>query len=66
MPTEVVLNGVECRLNVETDPEVFVCNWRGNEVVSGDSFVLAGEETSDVPVGDTLDGLLTAADYTIE
>lgn len=63
MPTEVVLTGVECRYNQEQDPATFTCNWRGNEVGSGEGFILTGEETDDVPVGDTLDGLLTAADY---
>jgi len=39
MPTEVVLNGVECRLDQDQDPEAWVCTWRGSEVGTGDGFV---------------------------
>jgi len=43
MPTEVVLSGVECRLDIDQDPEHWVCTWRGNEVETGDGFIAAVE-----------------------
>jgi len=66
MPTEVRLTGVTCLYDTEQDPPAFSCNWYGFEVPTNDTFVLTGIETDDVPVGDTLAGLLTAADYEFE
>jgi len=63
MPTEVILNGVECRLNQESDPEVFVCTWRGNEVVSGDGFILSTADSFDTAAEEALNVALAEADY---
>jgi len=66
MPTEVRLTGVVCRLDTDQDPEMFECNWYGYEVPTSDPFVLYGVDTTDVSPEDTLNGLMTAADYEFE
>jgi len=64
--TAVFLRGVLCRVDADQDPEQLICQYVGNEVVSGDGITI--ETSTDVGANqfDAVDTVLSEEDWEFE
>jgi len=63
MATEVILTGITCRIDADQDPEQLICVWRGNEVISGDAFIIENSTPAFETMEDELANSMGDLDY---